>query len=160
MHYCCLVFCFCPGFFWLMTCSIAIRCSIAIQLYYVFRGYANNLVVPLCKNLLCNFPFFSEDCCHFWPYKGIYQKSIMPFGIIFSETIRLQHRGTTTSIALPLRSELGGGGLRIVDFVLRNLTSIPYPHIRNYSYRICVFYLIGLCICWLFVCLFFGFTVV
>ena len=28
----------------------------------------------------------------------------MPFGIIFSETARLLHRGTTRSIALPIRS--------------------------------------------------------
>ena len=42
-----------------------------------FRGHAINLLVSLCKNLLCLFPFFSEAWSHFWPYKGICQKSIM-----------------------------------------------------------------------------------
>ena len=27
------------------------------------------LVVPLCRNLLCHFPLFSEACSHFYPYK-------------------------------------------------------------------------------------------
>ena len=69
---------------------------------FLLRGLAINLVVPLCRNLLCHFLLFFGACSHFWPYKGICQKSIMPFGIIFSETVRLLHRGTMRSIALPL----------------------------------------------------------
>ena len=34
-------------------------------MFFELRGHAINLVVSLCKNLLCHFPFFSEACSHF-----------------------------------------------------------------------------------------------